>query len=400
MIASREVVSASAPLAVARENTTGAAGGEVDRRLPSLDGLRAVSIAFVLFAHCVGTRGFPLASFKLCGDLGGLGVRVFFVISGFLITSLLLQELRETRRVDLPRFYARRSLRIFPPCYLFIAVVWLLDAFGWVRLRPYDVLHAVTYTMNHHPEHAWELGHLWSLAVEEQFYLLWPAVLALAGVRRAMWVAGISLAVCPLIRLGMIYLLGTYVGLGKVFPTVADALATGCLLAGLRGALESEGRYLRFLQSRWFLLVPVALIVCNALAQGRPTIMSAVGATTLNLCIVLCLHWCVLFPFGRVGRLLNSRSFVAVGVLSYSLYLWQQLFINRGSSLLANAFPLNLILSASLAVGSYYLLERPLLGLRKRLRSRSMPGSLGPVPQALVPRHSAPEAPVCVLSRQ
>ncbi len=99
-----------------------------ETRFPSLDGLRAISIAMVMFAHCVGTRGFPIHFAERLGNLGDLGVRVFFVISGFLITGLLLQEIRSRNRIGIARFYARRSLRIFPAAYLFVAVVWLLDA--------------------------------------------------------------------------------------------------------------------------------------------------------------------------------------------------------------------------------------------------------------------------------
>jgi len=106
-----------------------------DRRIPSLDGLRAVSIALVVLAHLSGTSGFALpGSFASILALGELGVRVFFVISGFLITKLLLEEAERTGRISLLRFYLRRTFRIFPPYYAFILVLIVLDAARWVTL--------------------------------------------------------------------------------------------------------------------------------------------------------------------------------------------------------------------------------------------------------------------------
>src|SRR5258708_33942090 len=147
-------------------------------RVPSLDGLRALSIALVLISHLVGTRGFivPQAIGRFF-SLGELGVRVFFVISGFLITSLLLEELESEGRISLIRFYFRRTMRILPPYFTLILAVVLLEAAGWITLAPKDKLHALTYTSNYYPERSWYLGHTWSLAVEQQFYLMCAALL-------------------------------------------------------------------------------------------------------------------------------------------------------------------------------------------------------------------------------
>src|SRR4051812_33530313 len=145
-----------------------------DHRIPSLDGLRAISIAFVLFAHLAGTRNFPAS--RVVGkivDFGALGVHVFFVISGYLITRLLLEELERRQRISLGRFYLRRTLRIFPPYYAFILALVAAQALGWLQLASRDVMHAMTYTSNYYLERSWFTGHTWSLSVEEQFYLLW-----------------------------------------------------------------------------------------------------------------------------------------------------------------------------------------------------------------------------------
>src|ERR1035437_2207969 len=111
--------------------------------LPSLDGLRAISITLVLLGHLGGTRGFVRLDLGF-GDYAHLGVVVFFVISGFLITRLMLLEREKNGQVSLKRFYARRTLRLFPASYTYTACVCLLWAFGLATLHATDIWHAVT----------------------------------------------------------------------------------------------------------------------------------------------------------------------------------------------------------------------------------------------------------------
>jgi peptidoglycan/LPS O-acetylase OafA/YrhL len=334
------------------------------RSVPSLDGLRAISIVFVLVSHLTGTRGFPNISALL--GLGELGVRVFFVISGYLITSILLGELKRTGTVSLVRFYFRRTLRLFPASYFFIAVIAFLAAKGFAQLAPYDLTFALTYTMNYYDHRGWPLGHLWSLAVEEQFYLLWPATLMLLGrLRSGRFLLGALLAT-PFLRLASIYVTPAF-----NFVVWADALATGCLLAIFREQLSADKRYSRLLASKWFFLVPVGAIAANYIPSTKLTWLF--GETIMNVAIAVSADWAMRNSTGIVGRFLNLPAVSFIGVLSYSLYVWQQPFLNRASASPYCAFPLNIILTFALAFFSYVAIEAPFLRLRgvvERMQSR------------------------------
>jgi len=153
------------------------------------------------------------------------------------------------------------------------------------------------------------------------------------------------------------------------FETVADAIAIGCILALVRGTIHRVALYRALLASRWLLVAPPIIVLAGLLAE-RPRFDYLVGFTLRNVLIGVCLDWCITHPNGRVGRLLNRQPFVFVGLISYSLYLWQQIFLNRHVETLATTFPLNLALAGGAAVASYYLVERPVLTLRRWLEVR------------------------------
>jgi peptidoglycan/LPS O-acetylase OafA/YrhL len=337
-----------------------------ESKIPSLDGLRAAAVGLVLLGHLDGTRGFGVTGLRpLFGDYANLGVRVFFVISGFLITRLLIEEYQRFGTVSLRLFYLRRFFRIVPVFIAFIGVMGICDAAGIFDLTRADFVHAITYTTNFQNIRSWEVGHLWSLAVEEQFYLMWPFIFRVAGVQTSMAVAAGCLAVGPASR-GVLRAMapGQYV---EVFPSVADALAAGCLLAGLRERLWSSPCYRGVVLSPHLLwLAPVLLVSVNRL-RGY-LVGSVLGEVLLNLTIAVVIDRCVSLPASGPVRVLNSRPMIWIGLLSYSLYLWQQPFLNRQSSSWFATFPVNLILVFACAVASYYVLEQPFMRLRKKYR--------------------------------
>jgi peptidoglycan/LPS O-acetylase OafA/YrhL len=341
---------------------------ETTGRIPSLDGLRAVSIGLVLFAHLCGTSYFPVKQEFFY--VGNLGVRVFFVISGFLITSILLNETEKTGTVNFPKFYYRRTLRIFPPYYFFLLVAGFAALCGLFKLPLNEWLAAVFFASNFMPVSAWEIGHTWSLGVEEQFYLLMPGLLFF-GKRRTLFILCAVVIGCPFIRFGTLFLFPDsdirWIVLG--FQANADSLATGCLLAFLRAKLWKNVSYQKLLRSKIFIVFPLLPFILNYFIQSL-RIQALIGITLTNFCTVLCIDWVVKFHDGSVGKILNTKPLVYVGTLSYSLYLWQQLFLNRQSAQPANAFPLNLLLTVACAISSYYLIEKPSLKFRQKLEKR------------------------------
>jgi peptidoglycan/LPS O-acetylase OafA/YrhL len=300
-------------------------------------------------------------------------VRIFFVISGYLITTLLLKGYEKTGSISLREFYKRRTLRIFPAFYSFLLVLIIGNYAGLISFRPGDLVHAATYTVNFHYDRSWWIGHIWSLSVEEQFYLLWPAVLVLLGIRRGLTVALWAVIAAPLVRLAVFYMLPSQrIGIGESFPTIADTIATGCLLAGYGPWLQRQELYQRILRSSWFGVIPLLAIRLAVRHEGR--IQMAVGETLLNVAIALVIARCTSTKDGWVGRVLNCRPFVYIGVWSYSLYLFQQLFLNRHSESLIATFPLNLVLTFCAALACHYCVEKPFLSLRDHKRKHARVG--------------------------
>jgi len=226
--------------------------------------------------------------------------------------------------------------------------------------------------VNFFPGRSWQIGHLWSLSVEEQFYLLWPVTFAVLRPRNGAWAAWgvLAMAVAIIARIAnRVLLTGTPYHDLEMFPMVADSLAAGCLLARMRGWLEGQSWYMRLFHPVWSLLLLAFVLVSNRF-YGY-SIVSIFGFTAMNLAIAILIHRSVYMSGSPVGRVLNWKPLAFIGVLSYSLYLWQQLFLDKTSGAWINAFPQNIALTCAAALSSYFLLEKPLLGLRHRLRVKA-----------------------------
>jgi peptidoglycan/LPS O-acetylase OafA/YrhL len=367
------------------------------RRLPSLDGLRAVAVLLVCAGHLAGTRHF-LTNDQVAhaGDLGNLGVRVFFVISGFLITHLLLAERRRTGRISLKAFYLRRALRIWPAFYVFLACVGLLTAAHVVVNDRSDFMHALTYTMNYrgHTDD-FSLRHLWSLSVEEQFYLLWPFLLAMLPLKRAKGVLAGVILVAPVLRVVLYHTLPDYETYAMSgFESVSDALAAGAMLAILMPWLEETGWFDRVLRSRAFPMLFAVVFIAN-LQTDHPNLFWGACIPVMNVGIALIVARYVRYPDLAFGRLLNVPLAATIGTLSYSLYLWQELFLIQWRTPVSvlQQFPLNITAAIACALLSYYLVEQPFLRLKDRVGAAHPERRRQPEASAVTePIRLAPEA--------
>lgn len=358
------------------------------RSIPSLDGWRAVSILLVLALHAL--QGIHFRATSHIVDLlvytlanGAMGVRIFFVISGYLITRLLLQEHERTGSISLGSFYLRRVFRILPPLYVYLGVLVALILAGRLLLAPrYPALAAVFLTIyvQATDKDFWALEHTWSLCVEEQFYVLWPFVLVwafrqsdlLRARARATRVAIIGILIIALVRIPWSAPPFTkFHSLGNAALQL-DGILFGALAAVAEGQPTFERWYGRATRSPW--LIGVALFAFSSgLEIAVPgKYIKSVGAPLDGLLIMWLLLWTVRQPATRAGRFLNWRPLTWIGVLSYSLYLWQTLLLHSGNEQVlgfARHLPVavGILLVFAAGAASFYLVERPMLALRSRV---------------------------------
>jgi peptidoglycan/LPS O-acetylase OafA/YrhL len=263
-----------------------------------------------------------------------------------------------------------------------------IAALDWAAILPlpkYNLLFAATYTMNYARTGVWYTGHLWSLAVEEQFYLSWPLLIKLGGSARAIQLA-LILAVGGPFCLLLIYLISpTAAGwTWRAFPFVADAIAAGCALAGYMPWLRKQEWFRSALTWRYGWIVAVLIPVIDIL-RPHPRIHLSIGEPLLNLSICYCLSRYTMYPETLGGRFLNFGPVAWIGRLSYSIYLWQQLFMNPYTRSFYQSFPANVGFALVFALASYFTVERPLAGLRARLRPAPRVGTPSPTGAAPVP---------------
>jgi peptidoglycan/LPS O-acetylase OafA/YrhL len=326
------------------------------KRIPSLDGLRAISITLVILGHLAKWKH---ASIDAIGFYGELGVQVFFVLSGYLITNLLLREYNHSSTIGLRNFYIRRAYRIFPAAFVFLAVVVTLY---WRQTRWYHVAAAVFYVANMDLSRPWIFGHLWSLSIEEQFYLLWPFAVKKWHRHKTAILLSVFLFT-PVFRT-VLYAFKVHGPLAGSLPVQADPLAIGCLLAIFAPRMRQIKGYLALTMLGLAIVIPVF----PATSAARTLFMLFVLRPLLDVCLAgLVLH-VIQVPY----RVLNWTPVAWLGKISYSVYLWQQLFCSNPNLHFGYALVLPTLACACL---SYYLVERPMLRLRE-WRSRSTRHSL------------------------
>jgi peptidoglycan/LPS O-acetylase OafA/YrhL len=334
--------------------------------LPQLDGLRALAIVAVLLLHASVTR-FPG---------GWIGVHIFFVLSGYLITTLLLHEWDRTGRISLSRFYVRRVLRLVPAYWLVLfafVVTYVMNADGSERPALWhEFWIAATYRTNFMFDQTPHLGFTWTLAMEEQFYLVWPLVLVgllAAGLSRRR-ILYVTIVLCAAVVVWRGYLVATgadYARLDTGPDVQADALLIGCIAA----QIQFEPGVRRLVASPLVPWLGVFVIGIFLLRAGSGMEWLYGGPLTV-VCIVLAamLLNLVQQPGRLLERLLSARLPVLLGKISYSVYLWNvfALELARRTSLGAGAATVyGLALAVLGATLTYQLVELPFRRLRERL---------------------------------
>ena len=345
---------------------------------PELDGVRALAILPVVFFHAYANP-----------EGGFLGVDVFFVLSGFLITTLLLQEWQASDKILLGHFYLRRALRLLPALFVALAFYVMYTAATSFSGATHDVAkfkdavesaaYSALYVSNVFlaigtPHISPTVGHLWSLATEEQFYLLWPLVLLFALRAGASWrllSGGLASAIVVLFVNRTVLALHGASHARLYFAPDAhfDVLLVGCLA----GVWFAYGRIPALIGSRRFLLLAVPLLLAGvavlfAITNIRAEALPDGLLTAFAVAVGLMLLSVVLHRESVLARMLRVPPLVFIGKISYALYLWHPLVFLAG----AGRAPLavNVVLAFVAATLSYYLVELPFLRLKRRDRER------------------------------
>jgi len=336
---------------------------------PSLDGLRAVAVLAVMSWHYVlpGVKG------------GFLGVDIFFVLSGFLITRLLIEEWELSGRIHLGRFYLRRMLRLFPALFLLLLLMLPFVPRIWTA---YSLLYVTNWGILAGKLSSCAIMQLWSLSVEEQFYLLWPPLLlGLLALRMPRWAIGAAVALLAAVSAAYKIVAWRSIDSWSRFyfgsDARADELLIGCGLALLLS-------WSRVAQRSWFRRAVQVATIPAILWLGYLIVASAVywrllyqqaGLTLAALATAIVITQCLIAPVPGVRTFLAWPPLVAIGRMSYGIYLW-----HAPVAWLTDArhyewvpilsrpvqFIVRVVLTFAIAGASYRWVEQPLLRLKHR----------------------------------
>ena len=346
---------------------------------PALDGLRAVAILLVILSHAHA----PLF------DGAFYGVDLFFVLSGYLITTLLLQEWQQSGRLDYWRFYRRRLWRLMPALMLFLLAYCIFAPLLWPGMTDMytDALVSLLYLADYgiaffdSPD---TLLHMWSLSVEEHFYLVWPPLLVLLA--RVTQPGKLWRPMLALFLLAWAWRV-LWVVLGQQFYEIFfrfDTRATGLLAGGLLATLLRERpAWFEALRQRLVHFMWLVLAVPLLMAQAWDDMNAMVWGMTVVECATVVVMLALLERRGAIYEMLSAPALVTLGRLSYGIYLWHYPVVRwlRADLPWPAVVALGLAISTLLAALSYYGLERWALRRRDaaaapRARPRKAEGEL------------------------
>ncbi len=371
-----------------RENNTSAT--EVSnpfRHFPVLDGLRGIAVLIVIVYHLE----WLIPSLHPFVKGGFLGVDIFFVLSGFLITSILIKEHGQTNSIDLKAFYIRRCLRLIPAFWLFLIVLYLFGnqlltlTQAKIIFGDENFLFAFFYLMNWHSASGiagGNLNHTWSLAIEEQFYIIWSLALfkAFAESRsRKQIVTGTCIFVAILIsQRGIRAFLGADIDiLYYSTDTRIDALLIGCIASMVFSwQLVSPD----FFRSRAFARITyIALIAAVSILMvfsHEDSLLYCGPISIFSASIATLILWFVTRQDTFVHKILEFQPLKWTGQISYGLYLWHYVFFEFAKKTFVPGYTqvfMGLLLGFTAASLSFYLLEKPILSIKNKMKTHQHP---------------------------
>jgi peptidoglycan/LPS O-acetylase OafA/YrhL len=348
------------------------------KHLPQLDGMRGLAIILVLLAHTAESSHLSLKWTIIIGSWSRLGVLLFFVLSGFLITGLLFAERLETGDIDLQSFYVRRALRLFPALFVFLGTMFALVQLHWIAyVSNAEFLACLLYARNFYGQSI-ALGHLWSLSLEEQFYVCCPYVLRVLPMA---WIFRVTAAVtCAIAGFRAIAIHFNLWHLGErayyMLPYFRfDSLLIGsCLALALARSPATAERVRSIVQRLPSGLLWVVLLLWSAFGGNYKHSLYQ----SIQLLLAALLLAKLVLGQGRWSQAFFRHPVLRfMGKLSYSLYLWQELFLLARPSSWGTwpTFPLWLVPPLVLAFLSYKFVESPALRLKRRFEYSSRPAA-------------------------
>jgi len=338
---------------------------------PSLNGLRAIAIIMVIVSHFHLKGAFYEIVFN-----GKIGVLLFFVISGFLITTLCIKEKVITDNISLKNFYIRRALRIFPVAYLFIVVIIILNFAFKLNIHYINLIGASLYLMDFSSYFrkyyfSWYTGHYWSLSVEEQFYLIIPFILKRKFQVYLIVILSIVFAlplvisfqyVCPALNFGFFYAFTHF-----IFKF--QAIAVGCLFSVLVFKYPVSKRVFGIGKVVFNILAFFLILVIPY--DDLFNLESVFTGLLISLLIGYLIISNIILQNDIAFRFLNIKLLNIIGVLSYSIYIWQQIFTSMDKKLpgfMVN-YPYNILCIIIVSCCSYYFYERSFLKLKSKFNN-------------------------------
>jgi peptidoglycan/LPS O-acetylase OafA/YrhL len=352
------------------------------RYIKGFDGLRAVSIIFVLLTHLgiysvIKENNFLEKNYNLYS--GTTGVMIFFTISGFLITSILLKEKKSNGKINLKYFFIRRFLRLLPPLLIFFLAILILMLLNFLPSDYLALLISFFYLYNFVPHiyYTVELGHTWSLGVEEQFYFLWPFVINKIKKNKTGLILSSFVVVCcitmnfiyplPISLNGRSYFLTNYFYVDRWFIPACLPIMIGSFTSIILDEYE-EYLHSKIHKNLLFLALSIFIFIAQLfipnLSINYIKLFQPIGISGLLL-------WIYFNQNNLLVNILEFKPISFLGKISYGLYVFQGLFLRTGpgGNLTIQHFPLNIILVFLISILSYFFVEKRIMKFKNKFKT-------------------------------